>query len=73
MLLYGFFVMVEKKIISADVVHSDLKPANFLLVNGGLKLIDFGIAASIQVCKRGRNMSKYISSKLFMILIFSRI
>ena len=31
----------------ARIVHSDLKPANFLMVEGQLTLIDFGIAKAI--------------------------
>lgn len=30
------------------IVHSDLKPVNFIIVQGKLKLIDFGIANAIQ-------------------------
>uniref|UniRef100_A0AAY4E7G2 Protein kinase domain-containing protein n=1 Tax=Denticeps clupeoides TaxID=299321 RepID=A0AAY4E7G2_9TELE len=30
------------------IIHSDLKPANFVIVNASLKLIDFGIANRIQ-------------------------
>ncbi|KAK5862721.1 hypothetical protein PBY51_018090 [Eleginops maclovinus] len=33
---------------SHGIVHSDLKPANFVIVNASLKLIDFGIANRIQ-------------------------
>ena len=31
-----------------DIVHSDLKPDNFIMMQGRLKLIDFGIANAIQ-------------------------
>jgi serine/threonine-protein kinase TTK/MPS1 len=27
-----------------DIVHTDLKPANFVLVQGMLKIIEFGIS-----------------------------
>ncbi|CAH1454337.1 unnamed protein product [Lactuca virosa] len=40
-------LLAVKTIHEERIVHSDLKPANFLLVRGSLKLIDFGIAKAI--------------------------
>ncbi|KAK0628480.1 hypothetical protein B0T17DRAFT_588593 [Bombardia bombarda] len=47
---YHWKEMLEcvQSVHARDVVHSDLKPANFVLVQGRLKLIDFGIANAIQ-------------------------
>lgn len=47
-----FWIILKTKIyhifLYAGIVHSDLKPANFVIVNASLKLIDFGIANRIQ-------------------------
>lgn len=36
-----------KDVHDAEIIHADLKPANFVFVRGLLKIIDFGIADSI--------------------------
>lgn len=50
MLLFYWMEMLYavKQIHSNGIIHSDLKPANFLKVDEGLKLIDFGIASTVQ-------------------------
>lgn len=49
MLLYYWMEMLYavKQIHSNGIIHSDLKPANFLKAEGCLKLIDFGISTTI--------------------------
>jgi serine/threonine-protein kinase TTK/MPS1 len=44
----GYQMLQAVQVIHEEkIVHSDLKPANFVLVRGQLKLIDFGIANAI--------------------------
>ncbi|KAG1673523.1 Dual specificity protein kinase TTK [Nymphon striatum] len=49
-LQYYWMQMLEavQVVHEAGIIHSDLKPANFVIAKGRLKLIDFGIASSIQ-------------------------
>ncbi|KAF5270703.1 hypothetical protein FQA39_LY01441 [Lamprigera yunnana] len=49
--IIGFWIdmlYAVQEIHMNEIIHADLKPANFLVVNGRLKLIDFGIASTVQ-------------------------
>ncbi|WVW79195.1 hypothetical protein I302_101161 [Kwoniella bestiolae CBS 10118] len=43
----NFMLEAVQAVHKENVVHTDLKPANFVLVKGRLKIIDFGIAKAI--------------------------
>lgn len=45
--LWQQMLLAVETVHQAKIVHCDLKPANFLLVNGMVKLIDFGISKAI--------------------------
>lgn len=40
-------LLAVKEVHHANIVHADIKPANFLLVSGDLKIIDFGMASEL--------------------------
>ncbi|XP_074613016.1 dual specificity protein kinase TTK-like isoform X1 [Acropora palmata] len=48
------------------IIHRDLKPANFLLVDGRLKLIDFGIAHTLQTDKTSIELDTQVGTLNFM-------
>lgn len=47
-LYWSQMVRAVKSLHENEIVHTDLKPANFVLVAGSVKLIDFGIAVAFQ-------------------------
>lgn len=62
-MLQAVHVIHEEKI-----VHSDLKPANFVLVRGQLKLIDFGIANAIANDTTNIQRDHQVGAPLFLLL-----
>lgn len=59
-------VKVVNEIHVRNIVHSDLKPVNFIIVSGKLKLIDFGIANKIQSNKTSVYKESIIGTADFM-------
>jgi serine/threonine-protein kinase TTK/MPS1 len=45
-----------------SVIHADIKPSNFLMVAGQLKLIDFGLAIEVPV---GKSSLKFVIGTSF--------
>ena len=63
--------IIITKVHKANIIHADVKPANFLLVAGELKLIDFGMACQVPpgqdhvVRKSASGTREYMSPEVY--------
>lgn len=62
----GQVLKAVRAIHSRNIVHSDLKPANFILVNGALKLCDFGISNPVPENTTNIRRNNAIGTLLYM-------
>ena len=47
-LLWGEAVYIVSKLHDERIIHNDIKPDNFIIVNGRMKIIDFGFAIRLE-------------------------
>ena len=62
-------MQIFRDVHSMNIIHADIKPGNFLLVAGQLKLIDFGFAMEIIP---GKKIISFSWRFLFFILLSCR-
>ena len=55
-----------EEVHARGIIHADIKPANFVLVKGRLKIIDFGLAIKMQPGENSSRRSMLLGTKDFL-------